>query len=227
MTNHIHPDDRRMVLVWLLVCLAIIALFCSCSPSKKAHEYFSGHSEEFAKGCADAFPVKETTDTKAYDSSKAKIDSIIAANEGDKMINDQLRQDLVDEIDRLKSKPDSHTDENCDSTQEAIYRLAAKERQRADAYEKKYNNLADAAKNVKPVEHFTENTARVEAYRQDVAKLTSALANAAIKNSELTEQVNDWKAKAHKYFWIIVAIIAARDVIKFRKPIFNLIKSFV
>lgn len=42
-----------------LIILVIGLLLMSCNASKKAHQYVASHPEEFAKECADAYPVKE------------------------------------------------------------------------------------------------------------------------------------------------------------------------
>jgi hypothetical protein len=54
-----------------LIVITFLALgFCGCSASKKAHSYFNEHPEEFAKDCADAYPVKDSIivrDSTSYD----------------------------------------------------------------------------------------------------------------------------------------------------------------
>jgi hypothetical protein len=216
-------DHIQLVLVWALTCFAAVALLFSCSPSKKAHQYFDGHPKEFAQDCSDAYPIVPIIDSSAYKASQTAIAKLSEDIDADKFKDDLDRTYYEAEISRLKviAPPD------CDSLSESIYRLAAKEMRRADTLEKRVKQLAAAAKNVKPVEKIVENTARIEACEQDKRRLTIALENAVIKNSELTEQVDTWKGKSHRYFWILVLITVANVVVKFRKPIFNIIKSIV
>lgn len=223
MTSHIHPDFRKTAIAWLVVVLALFAMLCSCSPGKKAHEYFAGHPKEFAQDCSDAYPIVPIIDSSGFKESLNRINDLASDIEADRFKDDQDRQYYEAEISRLKiiAPPD------CDSLSESIYRLAAKERRRGDSLEKKIRQVTDLAKNVTPVIRTVENTAKVEACEQDRSRLTTALTNATIINSELTAQVDTWKGKAHRYFWILVVVIAANVVIKFRKPIFNLIKSIV
>jgi hypothetical protein len=213
----------RLLIAWLLVCLAGLAELCSCSPGKKAHEYFAGHPKEFAQDCSDAYPIVPIIDSVGFKESQARIMELSENIEADKFKDDQDRAYNESEIARLKAiaPPD------CDSLSESIYRLAARERRRGDSLEVKAKGIVQAFKDVKPIHITYENTAKIEACQQDNARLTSTLTNAVIKNSELTAQVDAWKTKAHKYFWIIVTILAVNALIKFRKPIINLIKSFV
>jgi flagellar biosynthesis GTPase FlhF len=223
MTNHIHPDYRKVMYVWLLACLAALAQLCSCSPGKKAHEYFASHPKEFAQDCSDAYPIVPIIDSSAFKESLKAINDLQENLKADKFKDDQDRQWNESEISRLKAI----APKDCDSLSKAYTRQVNKEKSRADTLEKRVNQLTDAARNVKPVQTSFENTAKIEACEQDRSRLTTALTNAVIKNSELTAQVDTWKGKAHKYFWIIVAILAVNAIIKFRKPIINLIKSFV
>jgi flagellar biosynthesis GTPase FlhF len=223
MTNHIHPDFRKVAIAWALVCLALAAIFCSCSPGKKAHEYFASHPKEFAQDCSDAYPIVPIIDSSAFKQSAKAIWDLQQTLEADKFKDDQDRQWNESEIARLKAV----APKDCDSLSKAYTHQVNKEKNRADTLEKRVRQLTDAAKNLKPVQTSFENTAKIEACKQDNARLTTALTNAIIINSELTEQVDTWKGKAHRYFWILVAIIAANVVIKFRKPIFNIIKSIV
>lgn len=78
----------------------ILALgLCSCNVSKKSHDYFAAHPEEFAKDCADAFPCIDSThtvtdtvvNTVILDYSK-EIDSI--ANSFDSLWNTKYEDSL-------------------------------------------------------------------------------------------------------------------------------------
>jgi hypothetical protein len=223
MTNHIHPDFRKVAIAWALVCLALAAIFCSCSPGKKAHEYFASHPKEFAQDCSDAYPVVPIIDSSGYKESQAAIAKLAEDIDADRFKDEQDRQYNEAEIARLKAI----APKDCDSLSKAYANQVNKEKGRADTLEKRVRQLTEAAKNVKPIEKTVPDLAKIEACRQDNARLTTALTNATIINSELIVQVDAWKGKAHRYFWILVAIIAANVVIKFRKPIFNLIKSIV
>lgn len=114
---------------WAL--LILLALFASCSSLKeKSLKYAGNHPDEFAKFCADAFPVKDSVgepaviyleaDNKNYtnqiDSLKGIVDSLETSNEADTtdcgaQYRPQIKK-LSDEIRRLKNnyvpcKPDT------------------------------------------------------------------------------------------------------------------------
>lgn len=221
MTNHIHPDFRKVAMIWLLVAVALAAVLFSCSPSKKAHEYFAGHPKEFASDCTDAYPIVPIIDSSGYKESLGKIDDLQEQLEADRFKDDQDRQYYEAEVTRLKNiaPPD------CDSLSWGYDVLISKEKRRNDTLEKRTRQLTDAAKNVKPVKETQESTAKVEACEQDVARLTSALTNALVINGDLTEEVHDLKATAKKRWWLIVALIAVIAAIILRKPILNIAKS--
>lgn len=155
---------NRVAIAWGFVVLALMLLLFSCSPSKKAHKYFNDHPKEFAQDCADAFPVKESTDSSAYKEAIGKIDSLAKAMKDDSAKNADEKDIMMADIERLSNLAPN----DCDSLSEAIYRYAAAETKRADKAEKKADALAVAARNVKPIEIRVENTARVEALQQQL-----------------------------------------------------------
>jgi hypothetical protein len=228
MTNHIHPDDRRMILVWLLVCLAIVAWFCSCSPAKKAHEYFAGHQKEFAQDCADAYPVVPIIDRKDFDKSLETIITLTDQLQADSIRDQQDAEWNRAEIDRLKKIAPA----DCDSLSVAFYRYVMKEKSRGDSLEKKAKQIAGAAKTVKPIIETKVDAAALQAcanredvLRKELAEASSALVKAAIKQSEIQAERDEWKAAAKKRWWLIVALIAVIAAIILRKPILNIAKS--
>lgn len=218
-----HKQSIRLAIFWTLVVLSLMVQLLSCSPSKKAHEYFAAHNKEFAQDCADAFPVVPIIDSNAYKQSLLKIDSLAGETESLNFAIDQERQWSNAEIKRLKSiaPPD------CDSLQNAQSRLTAEERARGDSFEVRYKQLQAAVKNIKPVVNTVVDNAKVEACKQNEKRLQDALTNALIELSEVTADRNDWKNKAQKRMWSLIAVIIACTAITFRKPILSLIKSIL
>lgn len=154
-----HQQERRRAFLWVLVALSLALLLFSCNPANKARRYFALHPEDFAQNCADAFPVKESTDSAGYIESQNRIDSLLDAMKEDSSRHAEEKDIMMGDIDRLsRLAPD-----DCDSLSEAIYRYAAAETKRADAAEINVKKLKDAAKSIKPVIIEKENTARVEA----------------------------------------------------------------
>lgn len=183
----------------MIVIVILLFVFSSCTNAKKATAFMLAHPEVSAPFCADEYPVKVNTDSSGFKQSQKIIDSLIAVAEGDKLINQGERTDLINEIERLKNSPVP----DCDSISDAVYRLAAKEKQRADKLEASNKELQRAARNVKPIRDTIENTAKAEAYRieLDAAKLQAMKQQAKI--DELQAFKDSMKGKVHIPWWIL------------------------
>lgn len=139
-----------------LLILAILVVISSCYTERKARDQFSKAAIAYpiipAEYCADEYPAKAKTDSTQYKNSKAIIDTLNARLEKlkrDSLISDSEREILIVEIERIKNSIPNHVD--CDSITDAVYRLAAREKQRGDQLQKAYDNLSKASTNVKPV----------------------------------------------------------------------------
>lgn len=113
-----------------------------------------------ANFCEITYPVRTRTDSTEYKRSRDIIDSILRVFKTDSLISQSERDSLLRDIERVRAL--IKVPEDCDSLSDAIYRLAAKERQRADRLQEANSKLAAAAANVKPIRDTVENTARVE-----------------------------------------------------------------
>jgi len=194
-----HNQSIRLLYVVLMAALAIIVMvFVSgCSASKKAHGYFSKHPEEFARPCADAFPVKDSVappvvkyvpaDNKNY---KGTIDSIQEA--ADKLAADIRRAG----------------EESRDSLANDCGRAVTGLQEQAGRLQKQVSDLKGQYKPCKPdtvrieTKVYRENTALVTALRQD-------LAVTAADRDRNAKEAAEWKGAAKKRFWIIVGLLAA------------------
>lgn len=191
----------------LITMALLMGLFASCNPQKKLAKAEATLSAAgvLPKICADRYPVRVVTDSTEYKNSLAVIDSLIKAQGNEKDITDRERELLSKEIDSLKSIPEI----NCDELSEAIYRLAAKEKKRADNLQIANENLIKAAKNLKPIRDTAENTARVDEYKNLLLQKDKDLAKKDAKIGQLEDEVKNWKGKAKDRFWWILILVGA------------------
>jgi hypothetical protein len=216
----IYPDYRKLIVVWSIVVLAIVLVLCSCSPGKKAHDYFAKNEKEFAQDCADAFPVIPVIDSNGFKASLKKIDSLLEDGEAKEWAYRQDREYSEAEVKRLKSKAPP----SCDSLYNAQNAVIQKEKKRGDSLFLAVNKIANSAKNIQPIKETKVDNAKVQACEQRESELRSGLTEAAIKLSEVTADRDQWKSTAKKRWWYCFWIIAAFVAITLRKPIFNLLK---
>ncbi len=190
--------------------VVVLAVLISCSPSKKAHEYFSKHPNEFATDCNDAFPVKESTDSSGFKQSLFRIDSLTATI-------DQTKQDYDLAIDILKDNIadlQERAPRECDSLTDAIYRYAATQSKRADESENKVRQLSQAIKNSQPVEVVRENTARVKALEQQLQLCSDAGLQESREKDFWKKKYEDLDAKGkgnmvlYIPWWLIILLAA-------------------
>lgn len=209
----------KHVRVIIAILLILLAWFGSgCINAKKASNYMRNHPDVAAPVCADLFPVKTVTDTKAFDSSIAVIDSLIAAIDERRGLTDAERAELYGLIDRLQNdRPD------CDSVMLPALDLIAKERQRADQLASDNKRLQQAARNVKPIRDTVENTAKTRAYQLQLQQCEDEKLRLTQDLGNMTESRDEWRSNARGWkwkFWILLIIAA---ILIFRKQIFSLI----
>lgn len=207
------------VLIWILIVCLI--WFSSCINSKKASNYMRNHPDVAAPICADLFPVKTKTDTRAFDSSMAVIDSLIEVIATSEHISESEKGDLISEINRLQTaRPD------CDSVVAPVKELADRESKRASDLALSNKQLQAAAKNVKPIRDTIENTAKVAHLQNQLQQCADDKIGLTNKLAKVTEQRDDYKSSARKWkflFWLLIAIAV---VFVFRKNIFPFLKIF-
>ncbi len=209
----------KHLLIWCAILLTIVAL-ASCNPQRKlqkALDEIAKHPIESAKYCADKYPVIPRVDSSLYLDSKRKIDSIISLLDTSKIITEKERVALVSEIERLKSiRPD------CDSICDPVYRLAAKEANRANKFESNYKALLLEIKNIKPVVKTEIDSALTEQYRLQNIKCESKYQELFLKYEQSVEQGFQYKKQRNKmrlWFWILVGAIGGYTFLRFRKLI--------
>lgn len=236
MTNNIHPDWKKVAYVWGLTLISLSMLLLSCSPSKKAHDYFEKNKPEFAEDCADAFPVIPIIDSTDYKNSLQKLELLQQEKNGLTVSYERdvtwLRQEIV------RIKRNTPASANCDSLSDAIYRLAAAEKKRGDSLHNLLSKTIQSGKEIAPIKETKVDSARIKACEQaaekaisklndDIEKLREALMTATLKNSEISSDRDKWKSKARHDNLLLWLVIIVCGTITFRNPILKLIKSFV
>lgn len=189
---------RIEVIGFIAVTLILLMIAMSgCVNAKKATRFMRENPQVAAEFCADEFPVKTVTDSAGYKQSLAVIDSLISAQDSERLITQAERDQMIEDIERLKATAEP----DCDSLTEAVYRYAAKEKARADKLDRSNNALIKAAKNVKPIRDTVENTARVKALQMENESLTREINLKADQLAVLKDRV---KGKVLIPWWILV-----------------------
>lgn len=171
--------------------------------------------DKLAELCAEEFPPVTVSDSSAFLSSKKKIDSLIDEFDSHRQISQQERQALFETIDWLNRQPIP----DCDSLSDAVFRLAAKEKQRADKLEDINRQLRAEVGNIKPVIERVADKAMETVLRNQVNDLIGTITH----RDQTISELEPWKGKAKKRWWIMVAVIAAAGVWTFRKPLLKLV----
>lgn len=208
------------LIVWCAIALAVLSILTSCDPQRKLHkalDEIAKHPIESAKYCADKYPVIPIIDSSLYLESKRKIDSITSILDTSKIITERERAELILEIERLKSiRPD------CDSICDPVYRLAAKEADRANKIEANYKALLFELKNIKPIIKTEKDSALTEFYRLKYIDSESKYQELFKKYHEAVEQGFEYKKQRNKmrlWFWILVGAISGYTFLRVRKLI--------
>lgn len=197
---------------WLPV---VLLLLISCNPVKKATQVMKDHPDKLAELCAEEFPPVIVSDSTAFLESKKKIDSLISSFESEKQLSDEERQALFETIDWLNRQPIP----DCDSLSDAVYRLAAKEKQRADKLQDLNHQLRTEVNNIKPVIEKVSDKAMETVLRNQVNDLIGTVTH----RDQTISQLEPWKGKAKKRWWIMIGVIAAAGLWTFRKPLLKLV----
>jgi hypothetical protein len=193
----------------------LVILIVSCNPVKRATEIMRNHPDKLVELCAHEFPPEPVSDSSAFKQSMARIDSLIAADSVQKQITESERNELIATIDRLSSQPIP----DCDSLSDAVFRLAAKEKQRADKLERSNIELKSAVKNVKPVIEKIPDKAKEIALQNRINELIETV---TLRDAEITK-LKPWKGKARKRAWILWGVIVAATAWTFRKKLIKLV----
>jgi hypothetical protein len=217
------PSNKTIEKIGMVLLILCLACMMSCSPAKKAHNYFDAHPKEFAQDCSDAYPAVPVIDSGDYVKSIETINAIAQEMDNSNMASKEIIKRQLAEIDRLKNKQEP----DCDSLSDAIYRYAAIQQRRADDLQNKCDRLNGALKNIKPVRETVVDNARVEAQGQQIRKLQGSITDALAINVSLTGERNKWKSTAQRRWWILWIVILVSAGIVFRKPFLSILKSVV
>lgn len=172
----------------------------------KVAEYSVKWPEILAAYCAAKFPVKTKTDSTRYNEGKRIIDSLAEQIRTDSLLSQDEIKGLWEEIERIRNiiPPDTGTP-NCDSLSEPLYRLAAKEKKRADRLEQLNAQLVKASSNLKPVIDTVENVAKL--------KECEVIRDKAISNEteeRTLRKTAEVKAKTRGiWMWSLIAALVA------------------
>lgn len=193
----------KVILVGILIYGLLIVLLSGCYSISKAKSQFSraavAYPELPADYCARTYPVIAKTDSSDYKKGLYILDSLIKLSgvKSSSELTDEERENLLGMINSIRlAIPEP---ENCDSLSEAIYRLAAKERQRGDYLQRVNSDLILAAKNLKPVHDTIIDRAAL-----DLCGIERGRAIAI--STEKTKEADKWRKIARKRFWVILGM---------------------
>lgn len=186
--NHPYTPRRRhligVVLFYaLLVLLSYVLL--GCATPRNAEKYYRKHPGAFAKDCATAFPVQESSDSAAYNRSMRELDSLLKdfASDAKPQLGDS---DLPPATGRLD-----------------VYKPGGKTT--ASAYEKQLAQIKQAVANLKPVVVRVKDSAGLAALHQHIQILGKEIAGKEAAYNKLqgrTELMGNW------LMWVVVALLA-------------------
>lgn len=187
--------------------LIVVLLFTSCMSSRKATNYLDQNRKLAADYCAATFPAKTSTDTKAYDSTVAVIDSLVNEYNSLRSATDQDRQQLIDHIRQL-----SYSRPECDTIVRVVDKIVYRNRTADKAAEK----AVEAAKKVAPVVNNQVNSAEVEALRLRFNECADAGLALSRENQQLRDER---KGKWLVPWWLVVGVIAYHGVSIWRRSL--------
>jgi hypothetical protein len=215
------PNFGEMLLI-ILFSLALVMIFFGCMTPQKAVNYLK-KKELLADTCAANFSVDSSrTDSAEFNKSKSDFDSVAAELEEKIKMAASENESLYEWINRLMA--DSTLD--CDSLSDAIYKYAAREKNKTSELQLQIEALRSAAKNIKPKIEYLRDRAYETVLNENNVTLERKLGQSETKaqaleemNASLTKVI---KAKNKKIFWLYL-IIAALVAWNFRRPIGKLI----
>lgn len=185
---------------WLYACTG-------CMSASKATGYLDKNRKIAADYCAAVFPPKTTTDTKAYDSTTAIIDSLVNEYNSLRGATDEDRQQLIEQIRQL-----SYSRPECDTIVKTVNKIIYRDK----VVDKAADKAVEAAKNVAPVINNQVNTAEVEALRLRFNECADAGLQLSRDNEDLRDRM---KGKWMIPWWIVVAVIAYHGISLWRRSL--------
>lgn len=179
----------------IMVPYLVSSCLASCMNSKKFQRYANEHKKELAEKCAKEFPAQEKTDSTGFNQSKAIIDSLLSAQQVERILTESERLALLDDLERLQAQPIP----DCDSISEGLFRLSASDKKKIDQLEKQNAQLALAIKNVKPVQVKVRDTAVESLLEMQLTDMSAANQRLSLKLESVTADLNQAKKDRNKW----------------------------
>ena len=188
------------VAIWLLtvtcVIILLLAFLSGCKPSEqvkrsRALQFYNEHPSEFAKNCADAFPVKDSVGDEVIDSIKA----------ADNLDLSLWLNSLYGELDALREKLDRDTNAMARRYTDQINVLVG----RMGALNQHYKPCEpEIIYKSKPV--YQENTARIKALGAQIDSLWQNEVRCKEREQEALKQAERYKKRASSRLWAIIVL---------------------
>lgn len=196
--THSQPDFWVVVLyaVLKLAIILFIVFAFGCKPSEqvkrsRAIQFYNEHPGEFAKNCADAFPVKDSVGEDVVDSIKT----------ADNIDLTQWLNSLYGELDDLKERFARDTTAMARHYTDQINVLV----ERVNAVNRQYKPcLPEIIYKTRPV--YQENTARIKALGAQIDSLVYEQVKCKQSTEQALNEAERHKKRASTRLWAIIAM---------------------
>jgi hypothetical protein len=194
--EHIYSNTWLWIMVCTIFGTGIVLSLPGCKPSEqvkrsRALQFYNEHPAEFAKNCADAFPVKDSIGEDVIDSIKT----------ADNIDLSQWLNSLYTELDNLKDRFAKDTTDMARHYTDQINTLVA----RVNAVNREYKPcLPEVIYKTRPV--YQENTARIKALGAQIDSLFQDGIKCKEREREALKQAEKYEKRASTRLWAIIAI---------------------